>query len=365
MSDKDEIKELFQEKLGNYQAKVDPKLWQGVQSGLSSSAAAGTSLGIGAKIGIGALGAAVITAASIFVYSEFDGDDVEKSTADKTEKRIENHSQEETDQQSSSIDLNSNEKTVEKESVEDKQVLHEKQAPTEEKENPDETPSAPAEEVDEHTDTTAVPPVKLPEPKIEKDAPQTTAEREEINREKAPDEATEKEVLSWKLKPEIAEQENQYVQFRVSKGDVIDEIEWDFDDGHFSHQFDPEHFYSETGTYEVNVRATANNQTKESTISVNIEIEGQITRLPNTFTPNGDGQNDEFFIESKGLKDFQINVMNDDREIIYQSNREDFRWDGTALNGQPAPEGRYVYIIMAHDHKGNTINKYEELHIVR
>lgn len=69
-----------------------------------------------------------------------------------------------------------------------------------------------------------------------------------------------------------------------------------------------------------------------------------IYNLPNTFTPNGDGQNDLYtpypfcFIESV---DFQ--VFNRWGQIVYQTNDPNLNWDGKNLNGQELKEGVYFY----------------------
>jgi len=365
LNDKDEIKELFQEKLGNYQSKVDPKIWQGVQSGLSSGAAAGTSLSIATKLGIGVLSTAVITAASIFIYNQLDHKDEVPTTTAKTENSIETNT-EELDREETPIELSPIQETGEDDintvsEESDQSVVHPKV-----NQASDHDQKTKVEESFSESDRSYVPPTNLPEtkPKLV-ESNKSSVTNDEQSKEKSSKEVDGKRTVDWNLEPSIVEQKNQYIQFQLTGNEYIEKIQWDFGDGHFSDQLNPEHFYTETGTYEVSVQATMNNQVKERTIEVRIEIEGEITRLPNTFTPNSDGQNDQFFVESKGLKEFQINIMNDERKIVYQSNKKDFRWDGTALNGQPVPEGRYVYIIMARDEKGNTINKYKQLHILR
>jgi len=365
LNDKDEIKELFQDKLGNYQPDVDPKVWQGVQSGLSSGAAAGTSLSIGTKLGIGLLSAAAITAASIFIYNQLDHKEkvTTTTTTAKTENSIETNTEEKESTTSKPTDI----KEISKDSI-NNDLADSKQSLMHSKEDEASDHDQKTKVVQNFSkrDSSYVPTTNLPEtkPKLEETNKSSVTNNEQMKVSDSK-EVEEKNAINWMLEPAIVEQQNQYVQFQLSNNADIEDIQWDFDDGHFSHQLNPEHFYTETGTYEVSVQATVNNQFKERTIEVRIEIEGEITRLPNTFTPNDDGQNDQFFIESKGLKEFQINIMNDERKIVYQSNKKDFRWDGTALNGQPVPEGRYVYIIMARDEKGNTINKYKELHILR
>lgn len=70
--------------------------------------------------------------------------------------------------------------------------------------------------------------------------------------------------------------------------------------------------------------------------------------IPNVFTPNGDGLNDYFFPRSMltaGLVQFSMNIYNRWGQLIFTTNALDGRgWDG-AFNGNPQPEGVYVYII--------------------
>ncbi len=85
--------------------------------------------------------------------------------------------------------------------------------------------------------------------------------------------------------------------------------------------------------------------------------------IPNVFTPNGDGVNDYFYprqLLTRGLTSVNINVYNRWGQLVYQTTSLDGRgWDGT-FNGQPQPEGVYVYIIDANfkdgqmeHHQGN------------
>ena len=72
--------------------------------------------------------------------------------------------------------------------------------------------------------------------------------------------------------------------------------------------------------------------------------------VPNAFSPNGDGANDYFWLEYRMIREFEIIIYDRWSNQIYTSNDPNFRWDGT-VNGQPAPEGVYVYVI-----KGKTVD---------
>jgi flagellar hook assembly protein FlgD len=57
--------------------------------------------------------------------------------------------------------------------------------------------------------------------------------------------------------------------------------------------------------------------------------------------------------------------MNASQEVVFQSNDPSFKWNGLLQNGIFAPSGNYVYIVIASDRAGNTINKYQRLRISR
>ena len=67
---------------------------------------------------------------------------------------------------------------------------------------------------------------------------------------------------------------------------------------------------------------------------------------PNTFTPNGDGANDEFRVVYRSLKEFHIWVYNRWGHLVYESSDPAKGWDGN-INGKPAAVGAYYYVIRA------------------
>ena len=84
--------------------------------------------------------------------------------------------------------------------------------------------------------------------------------------------------------------------------------------------------------------------------------------LPNTFTPNGDGQNDEFrpypycFIEQV---DFE--VYNRWGQLVFTTTDPDLRWDGTNLNGDELAEGTYTYICRVFEQRADGVQESETL----
>jgi len=67
--------------------------------------------------------------------------------------------------------------------------------------------------------------------------------------------------------------------------------------------------------------------------------------IPNAFTPNGDGINDEWFIENINFfPDHHIMVFNRWGQEVYSARMGDPAWDGT-MNNKPLPTGCYVYVV--------------------
>jgi gliding motility-associated-like protein len=87
--------------------------------------------------------------------------------------------------------------------------------------------------------------------------------------------------------------------------------------------------------------------------------------LPNVFTPNGDPMNNLFQIDSKGLSDFSIVIIDRNSKILFKSNDASFVWDGTLMNGDFIPEGNYIYYVTARNSKGELISRHATLSVFR
>jgi gliding motility-associated-like protein len=76
--------------------------------------------------------------------------------------------------------------------------------------------------------------------------------------------------------------------------------------------------------------------------------------VPNAFTPNDDGVNDQWRVTSLDPgTGAEVNVFNRWGQVVYHSSGGTVSWDGR-LNGNPQPAGVYVYLIIFK--KGNLPN---------
>ena len=87
--------------------------------------------------------------------------------------------------------------------------------------------------------------------------------------------------------------------------------------------------------------------------------------MPNAITPNGDGINDALSLDSQGLTDFNVVVLDAANKLVYSSTDPNFKWNGTLFNGDPAPAGTYQYYFTAKDENGTWCNQFSSLTILR
>jgi gliding motility-associated-like protein len=73
--------------------------------------------------------------------------------------------------------------------------------------------------------------------------------------------------------------------------------------------------------------------------------------IPNSFTPNGDGIEDLFIVRVQDFTEFKMNIFNTLGSQIYTNNDPYKYWDGK-VDGRPAAEGTYYYVIYLKDQKG-------------
>lgn len=80
--------------------------------------------------------------------------------------------------------------------------------------------------------------------------------------------------------------------------------------------------------------------------SLDVEVVERFPKIfiPNAFSPNGDGENDEFKPVTDCNLNYSIQIFNEWGGIAFSTNDITEGWDGT-LDGKPVPDGKYSYII--------------------
>lgn len=110
---------------------------------------------------------------------------------------------------------------------------------------------------------------------------------------------------------------------------------------------DAEHRYTFTdkGNYRA-VVIVSNTDCQLDSVEFTISVSESMLLVPNVFTPNGDGANDEFRVAYRSIKEFHCWVYNRWGHLVYEWTDPAKGWDGT-VNGKPAAEGAYFYVIRA------------------
>lgn len=110
---------------------------------------------------------------------------------------------------------------------------------------------------------------------------------------------------------------------------------------------DAEHRYTfmDSGVYRAVVLISNQDCALDST-EFKISVSESMLLVPNVFTPNGDGANDEFRVAYRSLKEFHCEVYNRWGTLVYSWDDPAKGWDGK-IGGKPAAEGAYFYVIRA------------------
>lgn len=117
--------------------------------------------------------------------------------------------------------------------------------------------------------------------------------------------------------------------------------------------------FNEMGTYYVQIQVSNDaivkeyegkdfgcTQIREFQVDVMESLGDSLIKVPNVFTPNGDGKNDQFKVVYRSITDFHGWIYSLWGRKVYEWTDPAEGWDGT-INGKPAADSAYMYIIEA------------------
>ncbi len=101
--------------------------------------------------------------------------------------------------------------------------------------------------------------------------------------------------------------------------------------------------FANVGSYTISHQVEVNG-CKDST-GLTISIKDIETKIPNVFTPNNDGINDLFYIQTDGVSKYTLTIINRQGNRVYQTEGSIIKWDGYSYWGELLDTATYYYIL--------------------
>ena len=198
---------------------------------------------------------------------------------------------------------------------------------------------------------------------------ENTDNKQQESHQTAPTQIAITEVEKDKLNPKImASVSGGYLPLVVSfqQTESAEEVTWNFGDGTVSTGNYVEHIFREANDYSVQV-VIRHEDGREASATKNISVKARciIYNVPNIFTPNGDGENDLFYVQGENIKDYFIQIFNIEGKVVFETDYLDAKWDGNDALGQQLDNGQYLYFIKAIGEDGSDLSRTGTLTLKR
>jgi gliding motility-associated-like protein len=124
---------------------------------------------------------------------------------------------------------------------------------------------------------------------------------------------------------------------------------WDFGDhSSLQREVSPSHKFDNDGVAEVNL--IAQNGTCADTFRLEFNTQAKTVDendlvIPNVFTPNNDGLNDEWAINAGEINRIKITILDRSGKRVFETKSISKKWNGLDSLGKECPSGDYYYIV--------------------
>jgi gliding motility-associated-like protein len=104
--------------------------------------------------------------------------------------------------------------------------------------------------------------------------------------------------------------------------------------------------------------------TNTACVTINIESCPDIF-VPNVFSPNGDGVNDQFFFKSTNMQTLRCQIYNRWGMLVWELSNPNESWDGYTKTGSTCSDGVYFYSLDASCAAGKVYHQTGYIHLLR
>ena len=356
MKDNLDIEKLFKDKFENFEGDVNPNLWNNIAQGVATNATVGTGMGLGIK--------ALIVSASVVavgVTTYYVGG-FNTNTPTIAENQINPNNEvlvpvieNGTIENKTVIIAEDNDPVITEnedeiiQSLSNQTVVYNPETENVEIEGPvSHTSVSNGGQITSSNETTVN--NNSSDHNNDVSSNQTEPVDENVETEEKPNIVFPKGNLSF------AVNDNMYSYDFSSNAKNHNKVEWNFGDGQFSTEINPNHIYARPGEYKVTLTITSkDNEIYEELKSIEIKTSSSIDNIPNVITPNGDRINDQFVIQSTDIETFSIVINDQFGNKIFESSDQNFSWDGIDMGGNPVEKAMYIYYIFATGYDGTVL----------
>ena len=138
---------------------------------------------------------------------------------------------------------------------------------------------------------------------------------------------------------------------------------WDFDDSTTSFLENPIHEFEDPGIYNVMLTVSDTNFCVDSVVHKITMYYDYVLYIPNSFTPNGDGDNDKFGpvgLRMEKFKSYQFIIYNRWGEQVFITEKFSEKWDGI-----DAQSGVYNWVVILKDELGEIRKEVGEVILIK
>ena len=101
------------------------------------------------------------------------------------------------------------------------------------------------------------------------------------------------------------------------------------------------------------------------TDTVTVRVEGGcVVFVPNAFSPNGDGKNDDLKVMGSCIEKLSFFIFDRWGNQVFESEDPSRGWDGS-FKGNPMAAGGYVYYLSATTYEGVKVKRTGEINLIR